>query len=133
VGGVYFGSARRLALAPPLTLSAKTDWLAHDSQSGALWCALCFRGHHYAVHGEVGLANQGTDTTSHFGDLEKRNVLRPFPCSVILNSRAGGVALGARIQGKTYCRYDLHRRRRAVHWSDVEGLNFRRRAESWIV
>jgi TPP-dependent pyruvate/acetoin dehydrogenase alpha subunit len=47
-----------------------------------------------------GSPTRGRDTTSHFGDLEKRNVVAPISMLGDLIPVLTGVALGARLQGK---------------------------------
>jgi len=47
-----------------------------------------------------GSPTKGRDTTSHFGDIEKRNVVAPISMLGDLIPVLAGVALGARLQGK---------------------------------
>jgi TPP-dependent pyruvate/acetoin dehydrogenase alpha subunit len=49
---------------------------------------------------KAGSPTGGRDTTSHFGDLEKRNVVAPISMLGDLIPVLAGVALGARLQGK---------------------------------
>jgi pyruvate dehydrogenase E1 component alpha subunit/2-oxoisovalerate dehydrogenase E1 component alpha subunit len=49
---------------------------------------------------KAGSPTKGRDTTSHFGDLEHRNVVAPISMLGDLVPVLAGVALGARLQGK---------------------------------
>jgi TPP-dependent pyruvate/acetoin dehydrogenase alpha subunit len=49
---------------------------------------------------KAGSPTQGRDASSHFGDIEKRNVVAPISTLGDLIPVLAGVALGARLQGK---------------------------------
>ncbi len=61
----------------------------------------------------------GRDGTSHFGDIEKRNMVSPISMLGDLIPVLAGVALGARLQGKNRRRHDLHRRWRPINRRDL--------------
>ena len=93
-------SARRPAPAPRPMRSTKTTGSAHDPQSGSAtgpW----LRGprHHDAVHGQGRLAHQRPRRHSHFGDIGSLTWSAHLHARRS-HSRAPGVALGARLQGR---------------------------------
>src|SRR5258708_29038234 len=49
---------------------------------------------------KAGSPTEGCDASSHFGDIEKRNVVSPISTLGDLIPVLAGVALGARLQGK---------------------------------
>ena len=56
--------------------------------------------HHDAVHGQGGSPTKGRDASSHFGDIQNRNVVAPISTLGDLIPVLAGVALGARLQGR---------------------------------
>jgi TPP-dependent pyruvate/acetoin dehydrogenase alpha subunit len=102
VGGVYFGLGQEgCSCASAYTLH-KDDWMGPMIRNQG---ALLVRGFAPAdimmqYMAKSGSPTGGRDTTSHFGDLEKRNVVAPISMLGDLIPVLAGVALGARLQGK---------------------------------
>src|SRR5580658_9117901 len=102
VGGVYFGLGQEgCSFASDYALH-KDDWMGPMIRNQG---ALLVRGFRPAdimmqYMAKSGSPTGGRDTTSHFGDLEKRNVVSPISMLGDLIPVLAGVALGARLQGK---------------------------------
>ena len=102
VGGVYFGLGQEACSCASAYALGKDDWLGPMIRNQG---ALLVRGFPPAdimmqYMAKSGSPTKGRDTTSHFGDLEKRNVVAPISTLGDLIPVLAGVALGARIQGK---------------------------------
>jgi TPP-dependent pyruvate/acetoin dehydrogenase alpha subunit len=102
VGGVYFGLGQEACSCASAYALGKDDWLGPMIRNQG---ALLVRGFPPAdimmqYMAKSGSPTKGRDTTSHFGDLEKRNVVAPISMLGDLIPVLAGVALGARIQGK---------------------------------
>src|SRR6202051_1550804 len=102
VGGVYFGLGQEACSCASAYALGKDDWLAPMIRNQG---ALLVRGFPPAdimmqYMAKSGSPTKGRDTTSHFGDLEKRNVVAPISMLGDLIPVLAGVALGARLQGK---------------------------------
>ena len=63
---------------------------------------------------KAGSPTKGKDGTSHYGDIEKRQMVSPISMLGDLLPVMAGVSLGARMQGKSWLP-DLDRRRRTIH------------------
>jgi TPP-dependent pyruvate/acetoin dehydrogenase alpha subunit len=102
VGGVYFGLGQEACSCASAYSLHKDDWLGPMIRNQG---ALLVRGFRPAdimmqYMAKSGSPTGGRDTTSHFGDLEKRNVVSPISMLGDLIPVLAGVALGARLQGK---------------------------------
>jgi TPP-dependent pyruvate/acetoin dehydrogenase alpha subunit len=102
VGGVYFGLGQEGCSCASAYALGKDDWLGPMIRNQG---ALLVRGFPPAdimmqYMAKSGSPTKGRDTTSHFGDLEKRNVVAPISMLGDLIPVLTGVALGARLQGK---------------------------------
>jgi TPP-dependent pyruvate/acetoin dehydrogenase alpha subunit len=102
VGGVYFGLGQESCSCASAYALHKDDWLGPMIRNQG---ALLVRGFPPSdimmqYMAKSGSPTKGRDTTSHFGDLEKRNVVAPISMLGDLIPVLGGVALGARLQGK---------------------------------
>jgi TPP-dependent pyruvate/acetoin dehydrogenase alpha subunit len=102
VGGVYFGLGQEACSCASAYALGKDDWLGPMIRNQG---ALLVRGFPPAdimmqYMAKSGSPTKGRDTTSHFGDLEKRNVVAPISMLGDLVPVLTGVALGARLQGK---------------------------------
>jgi TPP-dependent pyruvate/acetoin dehydrogenase alpha subunit len=102
VGGVYFGLGQEACSCASAYALQKDDWLGPMIRNQG---ALLVRGFPPAdimmqYMAKSGSPTKGRDTTSHFGDLEKRNVVAPISMLGDLIPVLAGVALGARIQGR---------------------------------
>jgi TPP-dependent pyruvate/acetoin dehydrogenase alpha subunit len=102
VGGVYFGLGQEGCSCASAYALHKDDWMGPMIRNQG---ALLVRGFRPAdimmqYMAKSGSPTGGRDTTSHFGDLEKRNVVSPISMLGDLIPVLAGVALGARLQGK---------------------------------
>jgi TPP-dependent pyruvate/acetoin dehydrogenase alpha subunit len=102
VGGVYFGLGQEACSCASAYALGKDDWLGPMIRNQG---ALLVRGFAPAdimmqYMAKSGSPTKGRDTTSHFGDIEKRNVVAPISMLGDLIPVLAGVALGARLQGK---------------------------------
>src|SRR6202140_1336605 len=101
VGGVYFGLGQEACSCASAYALGEDDWLGPMIRNQG---ALLVRGFPPAdimmqYMAKSGSPTKGRDTTSHFGDLEKRNEVAPISMLGALIPVLAGVALGARIQG----------------------------------
>src|SRR5580704_10958019 len=102
VGGVYFGLGQEACSCASAYALNKDDWMGPMIRNQG---ALLVRGFAPAdimmqYMAKSGSPTGGRDTTSHFGDLERRNVVAPISMLGDLIPVLAGVALGARLQGK---------------------------------
>jgi TPP-dependent pyruvate/acetoin dehydrogenase alpha subunit len=102
VGGVYFGLGQESCSCASAYALGKDDWMGPMIRNQG---ALLVRGFRPAdimmqYMAKSGSPTGGRDTTSHFGDLERRNVVAPISMLGDLIPVLAGVALGARLQGK---------------------------------
>jgi TPP-dependent pyruvate/acetoin dehydrogenase alpha subunit len=102
VGGVYFGLGQEACSCASAYALREDDWLGPMIRNQG---ALLVRGFAPAdimmqYMAKAGSPTGGRDTTSHFGDIEKRNVVSPISMLGDLIPVLAGVALGARLQGR---------------------------------
>ncbi len=102
VGGVYFGLGQEGCSCASAYALGKDDWMGPMIRNQG---ALLVRGFPPSdimmqYMAKAGSPTKGRDTTSHFGDLEHRNVVAPISMLGDLVPVLTGVALGARLQGK---------------------------------
>jgi TPP-dependent pyruvate/acetoin dehydrogenase alpha subunit len=102
VGGVYFGLGQEGCSCASAYALGEDDWMGPMIRNQG---ALLVRGFPPAdimmqYMAKSGSPTGGRDTTSHFGDLKKRNVAAPISMLGDLIPVLTGVALGARLQGK---------------------------------
>jgi pyruvate dehydrogenase E1 component alpha subunit/2-oxoisovalerate dehydrogenase E1 component alpha subunit len=102
VGGVYFGLGQEACSCASAYALRKDDWLGPMIRNQG---ALLVRGFSPAdimmqYMAKAGSPTKGRDASSHFGDIEKRNVVSPISTLGDLIPVLAGVALGARLQGK---------------------------------
>jgi TPP-dependent pyruvate/acetoin dehydrogenase alpha subunit len=102
VGGVYFGLGQESCSCASAYALGKDDWMGPMIRNQG---ALLVRGFPPSdimmqYMAKSGSPTGGRDTTSHFGDLKKRNVVAPISMLGDLIPVLTGVALGARLQGK---------------------------------
>ncbi len=102
VGGVYFGLGQESCSCASAYALGEDDWMGPMIRNQG---ALLVRGFAPAdimmqYMAKSGSPTGGRDTTSHFGDLKKRNVAAPISMLGDLIPVLTGVALGARLQGK---------------------------------
>jgi TPP-dependent pyruvate/acetoin dehydrogenase alpha subunit len=102
VGGVYFGLGQEACSCASAYALNKDDWFAPMIRNQG---ALLVRGFRAAdtmmqYMAKAGSPTKGRDGTSHFGDIEKRNMVSPISMLGDLIPVMAGVALGARMQGR---------------------------------
>jgi TPP-dependent pyruvate/acetoin dehydrogenase alpha subunit len=102
VGGVYFGLGQEACSCASAYALNKDEWLGPMIRNQG---ALLVRGFSPAdimmqYMAKAGSPTKGRDASSHFGDIETRNVVSPISTLGDLIPVLAGVALGARLQGK---------------------------------
>ncbi len=102
VGGVYFGLGQEACSCASAYALHKDDWLGPMIRNQG---SLLVRGFSPAdvmmqYMAKAGSPTKGRDASSHFGDIEERNVVSPISTLGDLIPVLAGVALGARLQGK---------------------------------
>ncbi len=102
VGGVYFGLGQEACSCASAYALRKDEWLGPMIRNQG---ALLVRGFSPAdimmqYMAKSGSPTKGRDASSHFGDIEKRNVVSPISTLGDLIPVLAGVALGARLQGR---------------------------------
>jgi TPP-dependent pyruvate/acetoin dehydrogenase alpha subunit len=102
VGGVYFGLGQEACSCASAYALHKDEWLGPMIRNQG---SLLVRGFSPAdimmqYMAKAGSPTRGRDASSHFGDIEKRNVVSPISTLGDLIPVLAGVALGARLQGK---------------------------------
>jgi len=102
VGGVYFGLGQEACSCASAYALHEDEWLGPMIRNQG---ALLVRGFSPAdimmqYMAKSGSPTKGRDASSHFGDIEKRNVVAPISTLGDLIPVLAGVALGARLQGK---------------------------------
>src|ERR1700691_4469103 len=102
VGGVYFGLGQEACSCASAYALDKDDWLAPMIRNQGSLLVRGFRASdtmmQYMAKGDS--PTHGRDGTSHFGDIEKRNMVSPISMLGDLIPVLSGVALGARLQGR---------------------------------
>jgi TPP-dependent pyruvate/acetoin dehydrogenase alpha subunit len=102
VGGVYFGLGQEACSCASAYALDEDEWLGPMIRNQG---ALLVRGFSPAdimmqYMAKSGSPTKGRDASSHFGDIETRNVVSPISTLGDLIPVLAGVALGARLQGK---------------------------------
>ncbi len=102
VGGVYFGLGQEACSCASAYALHEDEWLGPMIRNQG---ALLVRGFSPAdimmqYMAKSGSPTKGRDASSHFGDIETRNVVSPISTLGDLIPVLAGVALGARLQGK---------------------------------
>jgi TPP-dependent pyruvate/acetoin dehydrogenase alpha subunit len=102
VGGVYFGLGQEGCSCASAYALGKDDWLAPmiRNQGSLLVRGFPPRDIMMQYMAKADSPTKGRDGTSHFGDIEKRNVVSPISMLGDLIPVMAGVALGARLQGR---------------------------------
>jgi len=103
VGGVYFGLGQEACSCASAYALNKDEWLGPMIRNQG---ALLVRGFSPAdimmqYMAKSGSPTKGRDASSHFGDIVTRNVVSPISTLGDLIPVLAGVALGARLQGKS--------------------------------
>src|SRR5437868_8806066 len=102
VGGVYFGLGQEACSCASAYALDKDDWFAPMIRNQGSLLVRGFRASDTMMQymAKAGSPTKGRDGTSHFGDIEKRNMVSPISMLGDLIPVLSGVALGARLQGR---------------------------------
>src|SRR5258708_33954218 len=102
VGGVYFGLGQEACSCASAYALDKDDWFAPmiRNQARLLVRGFAARDTLLQYMAKADSPTRGRDGTSHFGDIEKRNMVSPISMLGDLIPVLSGVALGARLQGR---------------------------------
>ena len=102
VGGVYFGLGQEACSCASAYALQKDDWFGPMIRNQGSLLVRGFRARDIMMQymAKSGSPTKGRDGTSHFGDIEKRNMVSPISMLGDLIPVLAGVALGARLQGR---------------------------------
>jgi pyruvate dehydrogenase E1 component alpha subunit/2-oxoisovalerate dehydrogenase E1 component alpha subunit len=102
VGGVYFGLGQEACSCASAYALMPDEWLGPmiRNQGSLLVRGFSPRDIMMQYMAQAGSPTQGRDASSHFGDIQDRNVVAPISTLGDLIPVLAGVALGARMQGK---------------------------------
>ncbi|HKD15918.1 MAG TPA: thiamine pyrophosphate-dependent dehydrogenase E1 component subunit alpha [Candidatus Angelobacter sp.] len=102
VGGVYFGLGQEACSCASAYALGPDDWFAPmiRNQGSQLVRGFHARDIMMQYMAKAGSPTRGKDGTSHYGDIEKRNMVSPISMLGDLLPVMAGVSLGARLQGK---------------------------------
>jgi TPP-dependent pyruvate/acetoin dehydrogenase alpha subunit len=102
VGGVYFGLGQEACSCASAYALHKEDWLGPliRNQGSMLVRGFSPRDIMMQYMAKAGSPTKGRDASSHFGDIQDRNVVAPISTLGDLIPVLAGVALGARLQGR---------------------------------
>jgi pyruvate dehydrogenase E1 component alpha subunit/2-oxoisovalerate dehydrogenase E1 component alpha subunit len=112
VGGVYFGLGQEACSCASAYALDEDDWFAPMIRNQGSLLVRGFRASDTMMQymAKADSPTKGRDGTSHFGDIEKRNMVSPISMLGDLIPVLSGVALGARLQGRNLRRHQLRRR-----------------------
>ena len=102
VGGVYFGLGQEACSCASAYALRPEEWLGPmiRNQGALLVRGFSPRDIMMQYMAKSGSPTRGRDASSHFGDIDRRNVVAPISTLGDLIPVLAGVALGARLQGK---------------------------------
>ncbi len=102
VGGVYFGLGQEACSCASAYALKADEWLGPmiRNQGSLLVRGFSARDIMMQYMAKAGSPTKGRDASSHFGDIQKRNVVAPISTLGDLIPVLSGVALGARLQGR---------------------------------
>jgi TPP-dependent pyruvate/acetoin dehydrogenase alpha subunit len=102
VGGVYFGLGQEACSCASAFALKPDEWLGPmiRNQGSLLVRGFAPRDIMMQYMAKAGSPTRGRDASSHFGDIQQRNVVAPISTLGDLIPVLAGVALGARLQGK---------------------------------
>jgi TPP-dependent pyruvate/acetoin dehydrogenase alpha subunit len=102
VGGVYFGLGQEACSCASAYALDKDDWFAPMIRNQGALLVRGFRARDTMMQymAKADSPTKGRDGTSHFGDIEERNMVSPISMLGDLIPVLSGVALGARLQGR---------------------------------
>lgn len=102
VGGVYFGLGQEACSCASAYALEPDEWLGPmiRNQGSLLVRGFSPRDIMMQYMAKAGSPTKGRDASSHFGDIQQRNVVAPISTLGDLIPVLAGVALGARLQGR---------------------------------
>jgi TPP-dependent pyruvate/acetoin dehydrogenase alpha subunit len=102
VGGVYFGLGQEACSCASAYALKPEEWMGPmiRNQGSLLVRGFSARDIMMQYMAKAGSPTKGRDASSHFGDIQERNVVAPISTLGDLIPVLAGVALGARLQGK---------------------------------
>jgi len=102
VGGVYFGLGQEGCSCASAYALKPDEWLGPmiRNQGSLLVRGFSARDIMMQYMAKAGSPTKGRDASSHFGDIQRRNVVAPISTLGDLIPVLAGVALGARLQGR---------------------------------
>jgi TPP-dependent pyruvate/acetoin dehydrogenase alpha subunit len=102
VGGVYFGLGQEACSCASAYALKPDEWLGPmiRNQGSLLVRGFSARDIMMQYMAKAGSPTKGRDASSHFGDIQQRNVVAPISTLGDLIPVLTGVALGARLQGR---------------------------------
>jgi TPP-dependent pyruvate/acetoin dehydrogenase alpha subunit len=102
VGGVYFGLGQEACSCASACALDRDDWFAPMIRNQGSLLVRGFGASDTMMQymAKADSPTKGRDGTSHFGDIEKRNMVSPISMLGDLIPVMSGVALGARLQGR---------------------------------
>ena len=102
VGGVYFGLGQEACSCASAYALRPDEWLGPliRNQGSLLVRGFSARDIMMQYMAKAGSPTKGRDASSHFGDIQNRNVVAPISTLGDLIPVLSGVALGARLQGR---------------------------------
>jgi TPP-dependent pyruvate/acetoin dehydrogenase alpha subunit len=103
IGGVYFGLGQEACSCASAYALKREEWLGPliRNQGSLLVRGFSARDVMMQYMAKAGSPTKGRDASSHFGDIAERNVVAPISTLGDLIPVLAGVALGARLQGKS--------------------------------
>jgi len=103
VGGVYFGLGQEACSCASAYALRPDEWLGPliRNQGSLLVRGFSARDIMMQYMAKAGSPTKGRDASSHFGDIQTRNVVAPISTLGDLIPVLAGVALGARLQGRS--------------------------------
>src|SRR5579871_4428563 len=102
VGGVYFGLGQEACSCASAFALGPDDWFAPMIRNQGSQPVRGFHARDIMMQymAKAGSPTHGKDGTSHYGDIEKRNMVSPISMLGDLIPVMAGVSLGARLQGR---------------------------------
>jgi TPP-dependent pyruvate/acetoin dehydrogenase alpha subunit len=102
VGGVYFGLGQEACSCASAYALDKDDWFAPMIRNQGALLVRGFRARDTMMQymAKADSPTKGRDGTSHFGDINERNMVSPISMLGDLIPVLAGVTLGARLQGR---------------------------------
>src|SRR5581483_5256850 len=102
VGGVYFGLGQEACSCASAYALRPYEWLGPMIRNQGSLRVRGFSARDIMMQymAKAGSPTRGRDASSHFGDIQKRNVVAPISTLGDLIPVLAGVALGARLQGR---------------------------------